>query len=255
MERTMAEWKSLAKTIESPEDPLLKELEQDERKGAQALRKSVHTRLTKTQKLIAQWQDMTSFEAPLWESDTYIAGIDEVGRGPLAGPVVAAAVILPKEFTLYGLTDSKKLSKTKREEFYQQIQANAISVSVGTATAKEIDELNIYQATKVAMMRAIEGLSTKPNHLLIDAMTLPIDLPQDSLIKGDQRSVSIAAASVVAKQVRDRYMEDVHNVYPYYGFQSNAGYGTKDHLQALKEFGIIENEHRKSFAPIKSFID
>ncbi|MCT4782735.1 MULTISPECIES: ribonuclease HII [Exiguobacterium] len=177
-----------------------------------------------------------------------VAGVDEVGRGPLAGPVVAAAVVLPDSFYHPGLNDSKKMSKRARERAFDQIMAEA-TVGVGIVSADVIDEVNIYEATKLAMQEAVERLDGV-DALLIDAMRLNLELPQTSLIKGDARSVSIAAASVVAKVVRDKMMEDYAVIYPGYGFERNAGYGTKDHLTGLAEHGITPI-HRKSFAPIK----
>ncbi|KDN57450.1 MAG: ribonuclease HII [Exiguobacterium sp.] len=177
-----------------------------------------------------------------------IAGVDEVGRGPLAGPVVAAAVVLPDSFYHPGLNDSKKMSKRARERAFEQIMAEA-TVGVGIVAADVIDEVNIYEATKLAMQEAVERLDDV-DALLIDAMRLELELPQTSLIKGDTRSVSIAAASVVAKVVRDKMMEDYAVLYPGYGFERNAGYGTKDHLSGLAERGVTPI-HRKSFAPIK----
>lgn len=182
-----------------------------------------------------------------------IAGIDEVGRGPLAGPVVAAAVILSEDFYLPGLNDSKKLSKAKRESYYTYIKQHA-DIGIGIVDHKEIDQLNIYQATKKAMQMAVQSLTRTPDYLLIDAMTLPLSVPQESIIKGDTKSASIAAASIVAKVVRDRMMEQFAKKYPYYGFDQNMGYGTKEHLDGLKIYGPSDI-HRLSFSPVKEIVE
>jgi ribonuclease HII len=198
--------------------------------------------------------EMSAYENSLINHKVrYIAGIDEVGRGPLAGPVVAACVILPEDFYLPGINDSKKLSKKKREKFYSIILEHAVSYGIGVATVEEIDELNIYQATKLAMERAIKHLTIKPDHLLIDAMKLDVEIAQTSIIKGDAKSISIAAASIVAKVTRDLYMAQLGNKYPMYQFDTNSGYGTKVHLEAIETYGIIP-EHRKTYEPIKTKI-
>lgn len=180
---------------------------------------------------------------------TLIAGVDEVGRGPLIGPVVAAAVILPKNFKLDGLTDSKKLSEKKREYFYKIIKEEAISIGIGVIDEKRIDEINIYEATKEAMKAAIDNLSVMPEHILIDAMKLELDIPTTSIIKGDLLSISISAASVIAKVERDRMLYEIDKEYPMYDLKNNKGYGTKKHLEALKEYGITKY-HRLSYKPV-----
>ena len=183
-----------------------------------------------------------------------IAGVDEVGRGPLVGPVVTACVILPTNYYLEGLTDSKKLSPKKRDMFYDIIMKDAISVSIGIKDEKVIDEVNIYEATKLAMYEAINNSKVKPEHVLIDAMKLDLDIPSTSIIKGDLKSITIAAASVIAKVTRDRMMQELDEKYPEYGFKKNMGYGTKQHVEAIKEFGIIP-EHRKTFSPVSENLD
>ncbi|MBR4262559.1 MAG: ribonuclease HII [Bacilli bacterium] len=183
-----------------------------------------------------------------------IAGVDEVGRGPLVGPVVVAAVILPVGYKLEGLTDSKKLSIKKREYFYDIIMRDAIAVSTYSVSEKIIDEINIYEATKVAMKEAIKSLKVKPEHVLIDAMKLDIDIPSTSIIKGDLKSLTISAASVIAKVTRDRMMIELDKKYPEYNFKKNMGYGTKEHLNAIEKYGIIP-EHRKTFNPISKHLD
>ena len=183
-----------------------------------------------------------------------IAGIDEVGRGPLIGPVVASAVILPKNFKLDGLTDSKKLSEKKREEFYKVIKEKAISIGIGIINEKRIDEINIYEATKEAMYEAINNLNVKPEHILIDAMKLDLDIPSTSIIKGDLLSISISAASVIAKVTRDHMLYEIDKEYPMYDLKNNKGYGTKKHMEAIKKYGITKY-HRLSYKPVCDYKD
>ena len=183
-----------------------------------------------------------------------IGGIDEVGRGPLVGPVVAACVILPLNYKLEGLTDSKKLSEKKREKFFDILSKDAISIGIGIIDEKKIDEVNIYEATKLAMTEAFNKMDVKPEHVLIDAMPLELPVPTTSIIKGDAKSLSIAAASVIAKVTRDRMMDELHEKYPYYNFKKNKGYPTKEHVEAINKYGIIK-EHRKSYGPVKDYIE
>ena len=193
---------------------------------------------------------MKEFETELYNNGiNFIAGIDEVGRGPLVGPVVTAPAILPKDFYDERINDSKKLTEKKRELLYDVIMENALSVGIGISSPEVIDEINILNATKKAMIEAINNLSIKPEHLLIDAVKLDIDIPQTSIIKGDAKSESIAAASIIAKVTRDRMMVELDKKYPMYDFKHNKGYGTKKHIEALYQYGPIE-EHRKSFAPV-----
>lgn len=182
-----------------------------------------------------------------------IAGVDEVGRGPLVGPVVAAAVILPKDFYDERINDSKKLSENKRDLLYKVIMDNAISVGVGVISEKVIDKINILEATKLAMKEAINNLNVHPEHILIDAVKLDIDIPFTAIIKGDAKSESIASASIIAKVTRDKMMYDLDKVHPEYNFKSNKGYGTKSHLEAINKYGILK-EHRKTFKPISEHI-
>jgi ribonuclease HII len=184
----------------------------------------------------------------------YIGGVDEVGRGPLVGPVVTACVVLPKNYKLEGLTDSKKLTPKKRDKFYDIIMHDAISVSIGMKDAKIIDEVNIYEATKLAMMDAINGLNKKPEHVLIDAMPLDISIAHTSIIKGDAKSLSIAAASVIAKVTRDRMMDELGIKYPMYNYKKNKGYPTKEHIEAINKYGIIEG-YRKTFGPVRDYLE
>ena len=184
----------------------------------------------------------------------YIGGVDEVGRGPLIGSVVAACVVLPKGFVLEGLTDSKKLSEKKRNEFYDVIMKKAVAVGIGIVDEKMIDEINIYEATKVAMKEAIHNTNMKLDHVLIDAMPLDIDVDTTSIIKGDSKSISIAAASVIAKVTRDKMMYELDKIYPMYDLASNKGYGTKKHMEAIKKYGITKY-HRISFKPVSEYKD
>lgn len=177
----------------------------------------------------------------------YIAGVDEVGRGPLAGPVVAAAVILPPDFAVLGVNDSKKLSEKRREELYDVILGEAVDWSIGMRDPEVIDRINILEATKEAMAEAVAGLRKRPDHVLIDALTLPsLEIPQTGVVKGDANCLCIAAASIVAKVTRDRMMAEYHKMYPAYGFDRNKGYGTKAHYEGIEKEGICPI-HRKSF--------
>lgn len=197
--------------------------------------------------------DLYKYENELREKNiNIIGGVDEVGRGPLIGDVVAACVVLPKDFVLEGLTDSKKLSEKKRDAYYEIIKEQALAIGIGKVSPKEIDELNIYEATKKAMIMAINEVRSKINleHVLIDAMPLELDIPTTSIIKGDSKSISIAAASVIAKVTRDRDLYELDKLYPMYDLANNKGYGTKKHIEALKEYGITEY-HRLSYAPVR----
>ena len=183
-----------------------------------------------------------------------ICGVDEVGRGPLVGPVVTAAVILPINYKLEGLTDSKKLSEKKRDTFYDIIMRDAISIGIGMKDNNVIDEVNIYEATKLAMYEAINNLSVKPEHVLIDAMPLDLSIPNTSIIKGDAKSLSIAAASVIAKVTRDRMMYELDKEYPMYNYKKNKGYPTKEHVEAINKYGI-NAYYRKTYGPVKDYLE
>ena len=197
---------------------------------------------------------MKEYENALYEKGIkYIAGIDEVGRGPLIGPVVTAAVILKKDFYDERINDSKKLTEKKRELLYDVIMENALSVGIVISSHEVIDEINILEATKKAMLMAIDNLSIKPEHLLIDALKLDTPIPQTAIIKGDSKSESIAAASIIAKVTRDRMMIELDKKHPEYDFKHNKGYGTKKHIEALYKYGALE-EHRKTFEPVASII-
>jgi len=192
--------------------------------------------------------EMKVFEAELYEQGVkLIAGIDEVGRGPLAGPVVAAAVILPEDFDVLGIDDSKKLSEKKRESLSVLIKEKALAYGIGIIDNQIIDEVNILEATKLAMKQAIETLDRKPEYILIDALTLKdVEIPQKGIIKGDSKSLSIAAASILAKVTRDKMMVEYHLQFPHYVFDQNKGYGTKAHYEGIRSHGICEL-HRKTF--------
>lgn len=246
------EWSQLPK---EQREEWKESLKADTRKGVQKLLEKIDREEKKAHEQFMKYQEMMKSELALYEKGyQLIAGIDEVGRGPLAGPVVAASVILPKDCYIAGLDDSKKLSLKAREEIYEEIMKKALAVGIGWAFAEEIDNTNIYEATKQAMIRSIQDLSKAPDVLLIDAMQLYIPIPQQSLIKGDSHSISIAAASIVAKVTRDRYMTELAKIYPDYGFEQHMGYGTKQHIQAIYNYGICI-QHRKSFSPIKEIIE
>ncbi len=197
---------------------------------------------------------MYFFENELYQEGlTYIAGVDEAGRGPLAGPVVAAAVILKKGAILKYVDDSKKLSEKQRQIALEEIKANAISIGIGISSVEEIDLINIYRASREAMISAINQLKIKPEFLLVDAMPMEIDIPMKSIIKGDAQSVSIAAASIVAKTTRDAYMVEMDKIFPLYNFKQHKGYGTKEHLEAIRKYGPTPI-HRKTYEPIKSML-
>lgn len=248
---SIQEIKQILLTITADNDPQLMIFREDSRKGVQQAIIQWENQQLKKIALKKQYQEMSQFEKEKKAAGfTAICGIDEVGRGPLAGPVVAAAVILNEDHQILGLNDSKQLSITKRESLVKEIKKNARAIGIGEATAEEIDQINIYEATKVAMQRAIDQLEISPDCLLIDAMVLPNGLPQEKIIKGDARSVSIAAASIIAKVYRDEWMANYGKDYPAYGFDKNAGYGTKQHLAAIESQGIL-SIHRKTFAPIK----
>ena len=252
---TIKEIKEQLANIQRLDDPLLAELEQDSRSGViQAIAK----RKRELQKQVDEdlrLEKMLAYEKELYaQGMDLIAGVDEVGRGPLAGPVVAAAVILPKACKIPGLNDSKKIPKSKHKEIYEAVLQNAIAIGIGVKDNQVIDQVNIYEATKLAMMEAIGQLEPQPQHLLIDAMKLDLPIPQTSIIKGDANSLSIAAASIVAKVTRDQMMEEFDREYPGYDFAQNAGYGTAKHLAGLDKLGVTPI-HRRSFEPVKSMCE
>ena len=252
---TIKEIKEQLASIQRLDDPLLTELEQDSRSGViQAIAKrkrEIQKRLDEDERL----EGMLAYEKECYARGMeLIAGVDEVGRGPLAGPVVAAAVILPKACKIPGLNDSKKIPKSKHKEIYEAVLQNAIAIGIGAKDNQVIDQVNIYEATKLAMMEAIGQLEPQPQHLLIDAMKLDFPIPQNSIIKGDANSLSIAAASIVAKVTRDQMMEEFDKEYPGYDFAQNAGYGTANHLAGLHKLGVTPI-HRRSFEPVKSMCE
>ena len=252
---TIKEIKERLATIDDLDHPLFEELILDGRAGVQA---AISKRKRELQKQVDEdlrLEKMLAYEKELYaQGIDLIAGVDEVGRGPLAGPVVAAAVILPKACKIPGLNDSKKIPKSKHKEIYEAVLQNAIAIGIGIKDNQVIDQVNIYEATKLAMMEAIGQLEPQPQHLLIDAMRLDLPIPQTSIIKGDANSLSIAAASIVAKVTRDQMMEEFDKEYPGYDFAQNAGYGTAKHLAGLDKLGVTPI-HRRSFEPIKSMCE
>lgn len=230
----------------------LAELEKAPRVGVQKLIVSYRKKQAKLLAKKEAFLERFSYEKQFWQKGELVAGVDEVGRGPLAGPVVTAAVIIDHNFDLLEVNDSKKLSPEKRLQLYPKILSEAVSVGIGVKSAAVIDQINIYEADRQAMAQAVKALDVKPDALLVDAMNVPIDIPQIELIKGDAKSNSIAAASIVAKVFRDKLMDDYDKIYPQYGFPRNAGYGTKEHVEALKKYGPTPI-HRKTFAPVSDF--
>ncbi|PIC75190.1 ribonuclease HII [Sporosarcina sp. P17b] len=231
----------------------LTELETDTRKGVQQAIIQWRARYNKKQALIQEFQKKKDFDDSYKSTRVLLlAGIDEAGRGPLAGPVVTAAVILPEDCSaLIGVDDSKKISKEKRQEFAQLIKEKAVAYSIHVQSAKAIDDLNIYQATKQSMETAISQLDIAPHAVVADAMNLHTACPCYSVVKGDEKSLTIAAASILAKTTRDALMNELHEEFPWYAFNENAGYGTAKHLQGLETHGYCEH-HRKTFEPIKT---
>ena len=251
---TIKEIKELLATVKELDSPVFLELEKDTRSGVQKeiskRKKNIQAELDENLRL----ENMLTYEKDLYKQGlTLIAGVDEVGRGPLAGPVVAAAVILPQGCKIKGLNDSKKIPKKKHLEVFQAVQDQALSIGIGIIDNQVIDQVNIYEATKLAMKEAISQLSLQPQHLLIDAMKLDLPISQTSIIKGDANSLSIAAASIIAKVTRDELMKDYDSQFPGYDFSANAGYGTVKHLEGIEKQGITAI-HRLSFEPIKSLI-
>ena len=252
---TIKEVKERLAMIDELDHPLFEELILDGRAGVQA---AISKRKRELQKQVDEdlrLEKMLAYEKELYtQGIDLIAGVDEVGRGPLAGPVVAAAVILPKACKIPGLNDSKKIPKSKHKEIYEAVLQNAIAIGIGVKANQVIDQVNIYEATKLAMMEAIGQLEPQPQHLLIDAMKLDLPISQTSIIKGDANSLSIAAASIVAKVTRDHMMEEFDKEYPGYDFAQNAGYGTAKHLAGLDKLGVTPI-HRRSFEPVKSMCE
>ena len=252
---TIKEVKERLAMIDELDHPLFEELILDGRAGVQV---AISKRKRELQKQVDEdlrLEEMLAYEKELYaQGIDLIAGVDEVGRGPLAGPVVASAVILPKACKIPGLNDSKKIPKYKHKEIYEAVLQNAIAIGIGIKDNHVIDQVNIYEATKLAMMEAIGRLDPQPQHLLIDAMKLDLPISQTSIIKGDANSLSIAAASIVAKVTRDQMMEEFDREYPGYDFAQNAGYGTAKHLAGLDKLGVTPI-HRRSFEPVKSICE
>jgi ribonuclease HII len=234
-------------------DGFLDALENDPRNGARQLASLIRKRRLRNRREGQRLHHLLRFELELWEQGLHlIAGVDEAGMAPLAGPVVAAAVILPRNYKLRGLDDSKKINDMqRREELAAQIKQDAVCWSAGRAEVEEIDTINIYHAGLLAMRRAVEGLCTQPEYLLVDARTIPYcPCPQRGIIHGDALSASIAAASIIAKTTRDRHMLEMDSIYAGYGFASHKGYPTLEHLQILKDRGPLPI-HRRSFTPVR----
>ena len=249
---TIKEIKERLATIDRLDHPLFEELIADGRAGVQAAISKRKRELQKQVEEDLRLEKMLAYEKELYaQGIQLIAGVDEVGRGPLAGPVVAAAVILPENCKIPGLNDSKKIPKSKHQAIYQAVLDQALSVGIGVKDNQVIDQVNIYEATKLAMLEAIQELDQQPQHLLIDAMKLDLPISQTSIIKGDANSLSIAAASIVAKVTRDQMMAAYDQEYPGYDFGQNAGYGTTKHLEGLEKYGVTPI-HRRSFEPTKS---
>lgn len=247
MAKAVSEIKTQLTNCPAKELPLcMEEFLADEREGVRKLIVSAQKRYDAYVKELARTEEMKHYEK-LYPECEYIGGIDEVGRGPLAGPVVACCVILPKDCDILYLNDSKQVPEKKRELLCEEILDKAVAVGIGSVDHKTIDERNILNATYEAMRQAIEGMEIKPQRLLVDAVTIPgISIPQRGIIKGDAKSISIAAASIVAKVTRDHMMEEFDREYPGYGFASNKGYGSSEHIEALKKLGPCPI-HRRSF--------
>lgn len=245
--------KEIKKLVENQcNDELIEAVRIDERKGVRSIFKAYQRKCKEHERVKKMYQ--YERECRLQGYDL-IAGVDEVGRGPLAGSVVIAAVILPEDFFIEKINDSKKLSEATREKIYDVILENALAVSRAIIDEQTIDRINIYQATMNGMYEAIYGLTPRPQAVLIDAMPLEsLDIFHKSIVKGDAKSATIAAASIVAKVERDRMMNEYHKLYPQYGFAKNKGYGTSEHLEALRKYGPCPI-HRKSFEPIKSMLN
>jgi ribonuclease HII len=230
---------------------LIEKYSSDERSGVITICNQYRNKALALQKELNRLEKMKEYEKKYSQYE-YICGIDEVGRGPFAGPVIAAAVILPKDCDILYINDSKQLSEKKREELYDEILEKAIAYGIGSVPPNQIDEMNILQATYEAMRKAIGNLKVKPDLLLNDAVTIPhVDIKQVPIIKGDAKSISIAAASIVAKVTRDRMMGAYHQIFPQYDFASNKGYGSAKHIEAIKEHGLTPI-HRRTF--VKNFI-
>jgi ribonuclease HII len=256
-EKTIKELTDYFHALKQPfPNRLLEALDQDPRAGAQQLARTLRERKRKSQKEAKRLQRMLHYEKELWQKGfRFIAGVDEAGMAPLAGPVVAAAVILPIRYTLPGLDDSKKIpDENKRQTLARQIKRDAIAWAVGRAEVREIDRINIYHSGLLAMQRAVDGLSTQPDFVLVDARTIPhCAPPQRGIVHGDALSASIAAASILAKTTRDDHMIEMDRMYVGYGFASHKGYPTPDHLRVLRDRGPLPI-HRRTFSPVRELL-
>lgn len=250
---TITQIKAELATVTDINDRLIQLLKNDSRKGVQVAVRAAERRIKRRQADLVAFKQRFKFENHFWQTDgSLVAGIDEVGRGPLAGPVVTAAVILDQSFDLTAVTDSKQLSATERERLYLKIVQEAIEVSLCVKDNDVIDKYNIYQATRLAMAQTVRELHHQPKHLIVDAVPIDVDIDQTTLIKGDQKSISVAAASIVAKEYRDHLMQCYDQIYPGYDFAHNMGYGTAKHLAGLKKMGITPI-HRLSFTPVSNY--
>ncbi len=255
MKETVKEIEERLKTYPFIEDEWIRSLYNDERKGVQRALTQWRRRVKKEEERQLSYEKRHQFDRSYAQNETsIIAGVDEAGRGPLFGPVVTAAVILPLHTSsLVDVNDSKQLSFEERERLEKLIKEEAVAYSIHIQSARTIDALNIYQATKQSMQLAVEQLAIKPDLVLTDAMKLELSIPVVDIVKGDAQSLSIAAASILAKTTRDRLMREYSVKHPEYGFERNAGYGTKEHLEAIQLHGILE-EHRRTFEPIRSLV-
>ncbi len=228
----------------------------DPRAGARAVLAALLRRRNADRAESRRLARLLRFEQELWDRGfRHLAGVDEAGMGTLAGPVVAAAALLPPGFRPRGLDDSKKLDAAERERLAAEIRGGALAVAVGLASHEEVDRLNVYQAGLLAMRRAVEGLAVRPDHLLVDARAVPgVEIPQRGIVRGDAQSLCIAAASVVAKTTRDALMVELDRAHPGYGFARHKGYGAPEHLEALRRLGPSP-VHRRTFAPVKELLD
>lgn len=255
MKQTLKEIKQKLSNIDNLKDPFLNNLKNDPRVGVQKLLAQKINQLSKIKLLKENFIQRQQIERQARQMGyKHIVGIDEVGRGPLAGPVVTCAVELPEKFSLYEVNDSKQLSAYKREKLFNQIKRNCVDYSIASASVEEIDRLNIYEATRISMKRAVEQLKIKPDLLLIDDMQIEVDIDQKSFIKGDAKSISIGAASILAKVYRDHLMQQYSVKYPEYHFDKNNGYGTQEHIEALKKYGVTPI-HRQSFSPVQKCLN
>jgi len=254
MKETVKEIEKRLQSYPLREDEWIQFIRQDERKGVQRALQRWERKVAKEEKRREAHQRRHQFDRSFVTDSEQIAGVDEAGRGPLFGPVVTAAVILGENTDrLVDVNDSKQLSFDERERLERLIKEEAVAYSIHIQSATVIDQINIYQATKQSMQQVVEQLPITPSLVLTDAMKLDLSLPVVDIVKGDEKSLSIAAASILAKTARDRLMREYSVKYPAYGFEKNAGYGTKEHLEAIQTYGVLE-EHRRTFEPIRSIV-